>query len=128
MLFGEIEQELSVIIISMRGYYLYEWICNQLSTLYIFNSERTSPGFIQIIRVCRREVLCYRSKNQLIVQQVLLKQTYLSTELRYEVTLYRPTTYSSVPQATTQPCQDRTLYCVIPVTVIITSDGVKVSS
>ena len=54
MLFGEIEQELSVIIISMRGYYLYEWICNQLSTLYIFNSEQTSPGFIQIMLAVKK--------------------------------------------------------------------------
>ena len=56
------------------------------------DSEWTSPAFIQIIRACRQEVLCYRSKNQLIFQQVLLKQTYLSTELRYEVPSYPPTT------------------------------------
>ena len=114
MLFGEIEQELSVIIIFMRGYYLYEWICNQLSTLYIFNSERTSPGFIQIIRACRQEFLCYRSKNQLIFQQVLLKQTYLSTELRSHRILQPhkkavQDSYSTSTARSTHPCHRQPL-------------------
>ena len=82
-----------------RGNSLYAWVTsfmNRLVTNYqsfifsIQNGLRLALFKSPVLAV--RKFYVIDKKIQLIGQQALLKQTYLSTELRYEVPSYPPTT------------------------------------